>query len=90
MGKPEPQKIRLSRRHAQIAVLTSKSLSQSTICDLLDIKKGTLNSHLAEIRERLGSNSRPELTMLALAMGWIDNPYEGMVRLIRCDHPPDI
>lgn len=90
MGKPEPQTIRLSRRHAQIVVLSAKSLSHATICEVLGIKKGTLYDHFAVIRERVGSTSRPELTMLALAMGWVDNPYEDMAGSIICDQPPDV
>jgi DNA-binding CsgD family transcriptional regulator len=88
MGKPEPDTIRLSQRQAQVVVLSAKSLSKATICGLLGIKKSTLESHLVGISEKIGASSRPELTMLALAMGWIDNPYDGMAPRIKPEAPP--
>lgn len=82
--------IRLSPRQAQVVVLTAKGLTKRQVCEALGIRKGTLEAIFHQIVSKLGTSTKTELTMLALAKGWVDNPYLDSAEMIVADAPPDV
>lgn len=65
----------ITDREAEIVTLVAKSLTNRQIAKALDISTSTVETHRGNVRDKLGSGTSQELTMFALARGWVDNPY---------------
>lgn len=78
----------LTKKEARVVTLVAKGFSRKQIGEALSISPHTVDRYRSNVRERLGSGTAQEFTMLALAKGWIDNPYlKGCD--VRVDAPPD-
>ena len=74
----------LTGRQKQVATLLAEGLSAAQIADQLGIGVGTVEQHRMLAYRTLGINDIVSLVKLALARGWVQNPYaRGRPRKIR-------
>lgn len=76
--------MRLTPRQKEILILYSRGATRTVICRDLCIAGGTLERHVARIKERLGTTGITHSVVVALARGEIVLDLEG-----ECADVPD-
>jgi DNA-binding CsgD family transcriptional regulator len=65
----------LTDRQREVVTLLAEGLSAQEIAERLGVGAGTVEQHRYMAYQRLGISSIVDLVKLALARGWVRNPY---------------
>ena len=66
---------RLTPREAEVVRLLALGRSGPVIASELSISRSSVETHLQNLRLKYGSAAAPDMAMLAVAVGLIENPY---------------